>query len=55
MTREDIAAALAKYVAEHPHNTITSAQAISPQDVGEHMYEAPIIAVGDAADPLWAE
>lgn len=55
MTREDIAAALAKYVAEHPQNTITDAQAISPQDVGEHMYEAPIIAIGDAADPLWAE
>ena len=54
MDRESIREAMGRFVAEHPHNRISEEQALCPEDVGQRMYEAPIIAVGDAADPLWA-
>lgn len=53
MNRENFLAAMQSYMLAHPHNYITKEQALAPEDVGQRLYDDPIIAIGDAHDPLW--
>lgn len=55
MTRESILQALVEYVEKSPLNYITAEQALDPADVGQKLYDAPIIAIGSADDPMWEE
>lgn len=49
----DIEAALAEYFAASPMNYVTEAMALQPDDVGKRLYDAPIVKIGSADDPLW--
>ena len=46
---------LTEYIANAPENRVSSEYAIAPELVGLPLYGEPILAVGDAADPLFAD
>ena len=45
--------ALEQWFNTAPGNFVTADMALDPSDVGKKLYETPIIAIGDADDPLW--
>lgn len=45
--------ALEQWLNTAPGNFVTADMALDPSDVGKKLYETPIIAIGDADDPLW--
>ncbi len=53
MLLEDLTYALTSFVMESEHNYVTSDMAIEPADVGQRLYDAPIVAVGAADDSEW--
>ena len=55
ITLEDITAALAEAVRTSPHNYVSEQMALAPEDVGQRLYDDPIIAIGSTDDPLWEE
>ncbi|MCR4804277.1 MAG: hypothetical protein K5981_01305 [Clostridia bacterium] len=50
-------ASLAAFITEHligaADNTVTAETAVDPADVGTSLYDAPLVCVGAADDPLW--
>lgn len=52
---DDITAALAKAFTESEHNYVSEQMALRTEDVGKRLYDNPIIRIGSAADPLWAQ
>ncbi len=55
MNRETLLAAAAAFTKDNPGNYIQAEWAISPDLVGKPMYEAPLLAFGDASDPFFEE
>ena len=55
MRREDILKALGDYVENSPLNVVTKEMAIEESDIGQKLYQRPIIAIGRADDPKWEE
>ncbi len=55
MTREKLLEELAGFFASCPDNFIPADKAPTPADAGQRLYEAPIIAIGSADDPMWEE
>ena len=53
ITTESIVNALAEAVRTSPHNYVSTDMALVPEDVGQRLYDDPIIAIGAADDPLW--
>lgn len=53
MLLEDLTYALTSFVMESEHNYVTPDMAIEPADVGQRLYDAPIVAVGAADDSEW--
>ena len=53
MLLEDLIYALTSFVMESEHNYVTPNMAIEPADVGQRLYDAPIVAVGAADDSGW--
>ena len=47
--------ALNQWFESSPMNYVSAEMAISPEDIGKKLYDNPIIAVGDANDPMWYE
>lgn len=45
---------LTDYIAAAPENRVQASYAIAPELVGLPLYDAPLLAVGDAADPAFA-
>ena len=53
MLLEDLTYALTSFVMESEHNHVTPDMAIEPADVGQRLYDTPIVAVGAADDSGW--
>ncbi|MBQ3405003.1 MAG: epoxyqueuosine reductase, partial [Oscillospiraceae bacterium] len=53
MTNEKLLQVLSEFVENDPGNYVQEEDAIEPSLVGLKMYDAPLIAVADAADPLF--
>lgn len=53
MQIEKLQQALTDFFATSPLNRVSGSMAFDPVDVGQHLYETPIIGVGDAEDPMW--
>lgn len=53
ITLHSIQEALAEFVATSPLNYVTEQMALVPEDVGQRLYDAPIVKIGAADDPLW--
>ncbi len=53
MLLEDLTCALTSFVMESEHNYVTPEMAIDPADVGQRLYDAPIVADGSADDAQW--
>jgi len=47
--------ALERWFAESPLNRVSPEMALDPADIGQRLYETPILAVGSADDPLWEQ
>lgn len=54
MLIEELTQALERFVRESPQNYVGDGVALVPADVGERLYDTPLVKVGDARDPLWA-
>lgn len=44
---------LAEYVRTAPQNYVSEEMALCPEDLGQRLYDSPILAVGSADDSLW--
>ncbi|MBQ5752941.1 MAG: 4Fe-4S binding protein [Alistipes sp.] len=55
ITVEQIQAVLAKAFRESSHNYVSEQMALVPEDVGERLYDDPIVKIGSADDELWQE
>lgn len=55
MLFEELTRALTDYIRESPKNYVDEQTALHPADVGQRLYDAPLVKVGDAHDPLWSE
>lgn len=53
MELKDLQQALDDFFATSPFNFVTPEMAIDPADTGRRLYESPLLAVGDANDPMW--
>lgn len=53
MTNAELVSFLTDTVPSHPDNHVSADWAITPEDVGMQLYEAPIAAFGDANDPMF--
>lgn len=52
---EQISAALAETVRNSMHNYVSEQMALVPEDVGQRLYDDPIVKIGSADDPLWEQ
>lgn len=55
ITIDDIREALARAFRESPNNYVSEQMALVPEDVGQRLYDDPIIRIGSADDALWEE
>lgn len=50
---EEFQKALDNWFETNPNNYVSEPMALKPSDIGQKLYDNPIIAIGDANDPLW--
>lgn len=55
MSVEELTYALETYIRESPRNYVDEAMALVPSDVGQRLYDTPLVRVGSADDPEWEE
>ncbi|MFR0764632.1 MAG: hypothetical protein ACLSHL_12195 [Alistipes communis] len=55
MSVEELTSALETYIRESPRNYVDEAMALVPSDVGQRLYDTPLVRVGSADDPEWEE
>ena len=55
LTINQISEALSEAFRRSEHNYVSEQMALDPSDVGQRLYDSPIIKVGSAADPLWEQ
>lgn len=55
ITLEQIAQALSQALRESACNYVSEQMALCPQDVGQRLYDDPIVKIGSADDELWEE
>ena len=55
MSVEELTYALETYIRESPRNYVEEAMALVPSDVGQRLYDTPLVRVGSADDPEWEE
>ena len=53
MLIEELTHALDAYIRESPQNYVSEAMALAPSDIGQRLYDSPIVKVGSADDPEW--
>ncbi len=53
MNRKDLEAFIASVLNDPADNRFTEETACAPEDAGAPVYDAPVVCVGSAADPLW--
>lgn len=55
MSVEELTYALETYIRESSRNYVDEAMALVPSDVGQRLYDTPLVRVGSADDPEWEE
>ena len=55
ISRENLEAFIAACVTGAPENTVTAETAKDPADIGTAIYDAPLVCIGRADDPLWEQ
>lgn len=55
ITLEQITQALSQALRESACNYVSEQMALCPQDVGQRLYDDPIVKIGSADDELWEE
>lgn len=55
MLIEELIQDMADFVRKSPKNYVDESMALQPEDLGQRLYDAPIVKVGAAGDPMWEE
>ena len=55
MLIEELTRALEQFIRESPQNYVGEETALESTDAGNRLFDAPLVKVGDAHDPMWTE